>query len=148
MSPALSVELPVPHGPPDLTMAQSTQGPAKRRPKAWLYPFHTGRLRVYCTHTTQLSQSAHPVTFPLPHGAQPPSSDCTHFHTVRPEVILHTVAPYHIYHLPILVIISGMLNMEHIHICTGTLIFSIWNSMVMFILWIGQPYLIIISGNA
>ena len=84
-------------GPPDLTMTQSTRA-SQRQLKGWLYPFCTGRPRVYCTPTIWLGQSAHSVTFPLPHG--PAEQWLYSFHMVQPKSSTHR-SPYHIYHLPI-----------------------------------------------
>ena len=82
----------IPHGPPDLRMAQSTRA-TQRRPKGWLYPFrtarlkhvlylyHTGQPRLYCSGTIWLGWGMH----------------CTC--TIR--VGQSHRSPYHIYHLPI-----------------------------------------------
>jgi hypothetical protein len=123
-------------------------------PFSEMYPYHTGWLMLYCTHTTRFSRG---YIAPVPHGSagvQQPLPYISPAYFGNSFTCIWYVA-YHIYlglifqcefnhdvcfviGLPNLGIVSGMLDMEHI-IYIWDLFFNA-NSTVMFVLW--SDYLI------
>jgi hypothetical protein len=121
--------VPIPHGPPDLTMTQSTRA-TQHRPKVLLCLCGTGWPRVYCTCTAWVGWRC---IVPYHTGGPAGCAILYLYCTGWLRAMTHS-SPYHIYHLPIWVIHLNTFDME-LTIYVWDSFFNV-NSTVMFVSWL------------